>query len=458
MLFLLIGAAIILFLLSMKFWRKSISYGFSPTMIYSLVWGGIWLFHSFDFMYYRTVSDRALIYSAIPLFTIFIGEFLALSTRLRLRRKSIALNTVIFRRWIVFLGGLSLLSGAVLFLASYLQFGTFWIGDGAVALKYARVHTGLGMYTSIFSLPAKYSLLLQGANYSAAILCGLYLRLINRRYWTGLLLSSLGAILFDFSLGSRSRIYDIMLIFLITQLFLPIPLKTNIRNRINKIKKNKNKLFLVLILIVFIGIMNSIGLSTRKKDSRNIGNLEIPLSIAQFVDYNAGNLISFDQRIDDTPLTWGRLSFWGVEQIARLLRIIPSSFEVPKQLVEWEIDQVRLQPDFRYKRSLNTYSWLRYLYSDFGIVGLLLIPFVIGFLTTKSAMRWIKYRQLPSLSMLAISYLILLRSPTIMMFRTEVFVIGVIMLYYASAKIVVKYKIKKVSNHEQGIYTQDVGR
>lgn len=437
MLIFIIILSCLLFLASSQIWKQQIHCGMSPTCIYALVWGGIWTIHQLGFMDYRPVSDRSVIYSALPLLFIFVGEFIAFTLPSHSRKgivETIKVNERSFHRWILILGGISLFSGAIFFLASYLVFGHFWQSGDLKIMKNARTAMGISMYSGSFLMIfAKYSILLQGATYSAAVLGGLYLRLVNSRCWYAIVLPLFGAILFDLSRGSRSRTYDVLIIYVLVYFFVPLlPQKMRIR------KKKKGKVLVVVVLLLLGGfVMNMIGVHSRETKYMDVNNYQIPFSLVQFIDYNAGNLISFDQTLDDNELTWGRLSFWGIEQWGRLLRLVPRSLPYPTQLIDWEMVYIKLQPDFWYKRSLNTYSWLRYLYSDFGVIGLIILPFILGFISTRFAVRWVgRLNALPALTMLTLCYFIILRSPGSMMFRNEVFVFGVGLLYFASRRIV----------------------
>jgi len=425
-------------LCSRSLWKNTISRGVSPTVLYGSLWGTIWLIHLTEFLNYHSVSSQALVYSGLTMIALFFGEATALFMRFDPSRiKNHQLRPLDHQRLkicVIGCGVLSIAAGLFTFSSSLVIFGRFWSSDADI-MKVYRTTVGIGMFAETpIGLLSKYSLLMQGFSYSGCILGSLYMKSVNPRYWFGVFMPILGVSLFDIGWGSRAHIYDVLLMYFSIQLLIPMGEGFRVRKSRIGVGTKKRIALGLLILLTTGTIMNLIGESTRREQKRNIGGISAPLSFLQFIDYNAGNLVSFDKTIDQNPSTWGRMSFGGIEQWLRLLRLIPPSIPYPSQMVEWEEEYVRIETSNWYLRSLNTYSWLRYLYSDFGVIGLLLIPYIIGFVAAKNARKTSltgNYAFQATIIMVT-CYVVLLRSPNIMLFRNENFVLGVIILSIGS--------------------------
>ena len=448
MLLFLIILSVVLFSISHTSWRSKIRCGISPTQLYALVWGTIWFIHWADFMYYRPISERALIYSAIPLIAIFIAEFLALSASGRIVPKEWVFRRDALRRWTLFCGMVTLFAGMVVFVSSWISFGNVF--RHAIELKLSRTGIGLNMYSGTpFALPAKYSSIILGASYPAIILGALQLRLVNRKAWLGIVMPMAGTLLYDMGWGSRSHIYDVVVLLITVYFLVPLPGSAtpwkHIRKRLKRKINLSGKLLIVVLLAGCIFAANVIGEKTRGVNTLSAGDLVLPFSILQLIDYHVAVLIGFDDTIDDTTeRTWGRVSFAGFEQWLRLFRIIPRSIPLPKQLADWEDQYVRYQPDYLWWRSGNVFTWLRSLYSDFGVLGLFLFPFFVGWFATRSAISAVaEPRGLRAVTFVCIWYLVLVRSQMIVMFRNEYFVFGFLLLYYAGSRIVRPVRTEK---------------
>jgi oligosaccharide repeat unit polymerase len=431
--------SIVLFGISHYSWQDKIGSRISPTGLYAFIWGTIWFIHWTDIMYYREVSDRALLFSAIPLVAIFVAESLALLDTGKLRQ--VSLNHNALRRWVHICGGLAFFAGITIFLSSWSLYGNPFNNMGF--LKVDRTTLGVSMYEgTVFSFFARYSSILLGASYPAIILGTLQLKLDKKKTWVGLFLPFAGAILYDFGWGSRSHTYDVVVLFAITYFLIPwrhtdIPIG-KFKKKIFANWKLSNIVLVVMMLAVAFLSMKIIGEKTRGSKFRVMGGTMVSLSVIQVVDYHVGVLIGFDETLDvTTERTWGRMSFAGIEQWFRLFRLIPRSIPLPNQLYEWEQQNVLYQPDYYWQRGGNVFTWLRYLYSDFGIFGLFIIPFIIGWIATKSAINSIvSSRGLKSLAFLSIWYFVLMRSEMIIMFRNDYFVFAFVLLYYAMRQVV----------------------
>jgi oligosaccharide repeat unit polymerase len=368
---------------------------------------------------------------------LFFGELTAVFSPSNHKRSHgpVLLNHKRFRRWILVFGAVPVFSGLITLTSSWLVFGN--VITHAQDLKLARVEKGIQMYAGTpFFFLAKYLLLLQGFSYAGCILGALYQRTVAQRYWLPVLLPVLGTIMFDLGWGARTHIFSVMLIFIAVEFFVPTRPARDFSWSSTKKRAKTSKILALLVIVSGILLMNIIGRNIHKQKTYEVKGRNLPFSLVQFVDYLAGPLVGFDQTLDDNPRTWGRISFWGVEKWLRMLRIEPYSVPPPSQLLDWEKQYIRIQSNNDWYRVVNTWSWLRFLYSDFGIFGLVMIPFLLGLIATLSAKKWMAQNHaFPSLLLCTVCYIIILRSPLKMLFRNSDIVFAMILLFIAGMRI-----------------------
>lgn len=398
-------------------------------------------------MYYIPISDRAILLSLLPMLSLSAGEFIILIMRKKNLSKNfsdIDWNRKSFNLALMILGILGLFSGMIMFLGSSITFGLPWNASDS-QMKFLRATMGANAYfDKSIAFIIEYAVLLQGASFAGAMLSIVYAGYIPGPNKFLICLPVIGTMLFDLGWGGRSNTFFTILI-LITGFFL-IPKLRQYSDVLRK-RQFKNAFLSLLAGILLMLAIHSIAKTGVEAKTLNIGGIEIPLSISQLIDYHAGTLISFDKTLDNNQLTWGRMSFNGIELWLRFIRIIPNSFEAPQQLIDWERESINIIDDQTWLRTLNTYSWLRYLYSDFDIIGLIMIPFVIGIISGRSAISWVSRsnRKINAFIFLISSYCAILASPTIMIFRDVRFVFALILLYFSAIYINKKSKYKNLN-------------
>ena len=438
----LISTAGLLFLVSHWLWRRSMRSGYSPAGLYVLIWGGTWLVFWSGVMGYEPLTERALWYSALPVLAIFLGEFLALIPYWltgRTPQKEWRYHSRTLRQWSVSCGALTLFAGGVTLLASWMSVGNVF--THAQELKLARVAMGTGVHSGSALAPvAKYASILAGAFFPATVLGVLRWRLEGRKAWGGLALAFVGVILFDFGWGSRVSTFYFVLLFLTAMFLLPIPPVSRPEwPRKRRPMERRRVLRIVVaaaVLLVAVTALNTVGVKTREKSTLLVGERELPFSLVQLIDYNIGTLSAFDQKLDETTQrTWGRVTFFGFEQWLRLFRIIPRSVPIPAQLDVWQAEYVPILADGSWDRAGNVYTWLRYLYSDFGLAGLAIIPFLVGWLAARSVARGMARNNLWAVCLACALYFTVLTSGGASPFRSDSFVFGLVLSYVGARAI-----------------------
>lgn len=433
------------------FWQKKFNYGVSLTALYAFIWGNIWLIQYSGIMEYFPLSEEAVLLSVIPLIGSLSAEFFLFLFCYNKSEGNQQENKIIdnidakkLKFLVLFFGFFSVLLGLILLFSAFQIYGNVLL-HGKI-LKDSRSVQGTSIFAgATFYFIIKYLGILRGVFFSATILGALYILLINRKYWLGIVLPLSGAILFCLGWGSRSSIFTVFLILLAVFVCAPIKKPFNIFSG-----RGIKFMFLVIILIIIpvIYSMDRIGTATREKQTLNVNGVNLPFSIVQFVNYNVGTINCFDSTIDDNPCTYGRMSFAGIEHWLYLFRIIPRSVDKPDSYYNWEYEYPYMSPYFRG----NTYSWLRYLYSDFGILGLFIVPWLITFIGTLSAFKFHEYsNKIGLLIIYIICTLIYLRSNMLMWFRDDYFIFMLFVLYFTTKIISPKHKKKRVVTNETNI-------
>ena len=436
---LIIDIIIIIFFYTI--WKTRIGRGFSPTALYGIIWGVIWLIHLIDIMGYYKISNRGLVYSVIPLISMGYVELylIFVDNKKNFFYETEKINAVLFRRWVIALGSISLLIGLTIFIVSLMAFGKDWMIIGRAAeIKGLRVTEGMSAYFSQFKGTSIYRFglyipLLQGVSYGSILLSILYLKLINHRYYIGIILPIFGSILYDFGSVSRSYTYHMILFFAVMQFVLPFNKKKPSKHR--GFNKPRRVLIGVVFLISFFSMYFISNINRSWEEPNSLFHLSILTPLEMYVNYNTANLVTFDQTLDQNPITYGRMSFFSIESLLRILRIVPRSISRPEQMLTWEEEYPEV---YRYKiGGQNTYSWLRYLYSDFGVLGLFIIPLFLGFVTLFFTIKFVRNSKpnIQALAILSICYAVILRSSTIMIFRDTAYFFGFLLLYVATQHI-----------------------
>lgn len=407
-----------LFLITRKKWRYYFNAGISPTVIYSVIWGIVWLIHFINPLDYRAISNLAVFYSLVPLYAIYFGEKAGYPSLKPVIIRPYRIPNKHFKTIILSLDIIVFVLGVLMFGATYFIYGSFWESGGGAELKNARSTLGSVAYSSSqFGSIAKYFNVIQGIATVLFIFGLLYNYQNKSKSRLIIILPILSTLLFGISWAARAQIANLFIIYL-SYLFIPK------REDVQKLFSLKI-LILFSILMVFIILITS---STRIINTIEVNGREYSRTLIQSFDYSAGPLIAFDVKVKDATSTYGRLSFNGIESLLRMMKIV--SAPVPKEFFKLEGSTVPVQNNFTYLRTINTYSWLLYLFYDFNIFGLFIIPFLISFIYTRQSLKLLYYRDkfVVRGAFLILLLLILFSSTATFLFRNFEYVVSFVFL------------------------------
>jgi oligosaccharide repeat unit polymerase len=441
--------AIVLGFISARRWKRFKFRPISPACLYAIIWGCIWLIHYSDILHYFPLSDKAIIFSILPLLFIFVGEQMGLAIRHRPGPQRVLQKKRLYRLSRI-TGFYTVLAAVVVFGTVYHLLGAPWTVSAGTQIKILRVTEGVEAFASS-SGPFYILIRLAGVSrglFYVVLFLSIPMYFINHKMGNYCLAAGLiSAALFDLAFQSRIHLLDVGF-FVLMFFILKSPV---IESKGIKKKKKILRYALVACIIIFCIFLAQIITSVRRGNmTENVGGIEVPYGIYQLLIYNTANLVTFDRTLDDNPLTYGGVSFGGtlswISKLERLGIHIPY-FAVYDIWKKWETQY----PKYDDKgNGCNTYTWLRYLYSDFGVYGLIFVPLILGYLGaffakgvySESARGFFNY------IWLAFCYYIVFHSSISMAFRVDYIVFALLILicfkYFVSSHVI-RVSVKRVA-------------
>jgi oligosaccharide repeat unit polymerase len=130
---------------------------------------------------------------------------------------------------------------------------------------------------------------------------------------------------------------------------------------------------LTTILLIFLVGMHFISENSRN-EKREIKGIQLPTGLVQLIDYNCGPIVSYNltKNYSSDDLYYGQFTFMGFVQVYNIF----SNYDltIHNDYFKWSDNAEYITRSEDHRRTLNTYTWIRYLKSDFGYLGLIIIP------------------------------------------------------------------------------------
>jgi oligosaccharide repeat unit polymerase len=342
-----------------------------------------------------------------------------------------------------FLTAIALFISVATFMAISSLFGNPFEEGNGEAIKNARVAFG-SSYAEGASLLLKISGLMKATIFfSLFISISLSIYSKTRPPFVLLVLLLIASVLYDASVGGRTLLFDYLILSLLGLL-----LHKRLVNQ--KVKSNNNitgKFALLAVCVIGIGGAFLITDATRSATDSTLFGYEVPYTIYQLALYYASPIVIFSQVIDEPhPTTYGLSSFGGILGILNYMRITFENLWIYDIWTEWELSNPYFNSDSYYSRG-NSYSWLRYMYSDWGYLGCVIIPSMVVHLGMKSIYLC---KRASRESIILISYyfiaaFIIVKSPTMMIARNEEIFMILIAVFLSSLFLRLKFTFKAPS-------------
>ncbi len=341
------------------------------------------------------------------------------------------------------LTAIALFISVAIFMAISSLFGNPFEEGNGEAIKNARVAFGAS-FAGGASLLLKISGLLKATIFfSLFISISLSIYLKTRPPIILLISLLIASVLYDASVGGRTLLFDYLILSLLGLLIH--------KRLVNEKVKSKNNITgkLALLAIFVLGISGAILItdSTRDVSGSTLFGYEVPYTLYQLALYYASPIVIFSQVINEPhPTTYGLSSFGGILGILNYMRITFENLWIYDIWTEWELSNPYFNSDSYYSRG-NTYSWLRYMYSDWGYLGCVIIPSMVIHLGMKS-IYICKRGSRESITLIPyyfIAAFIIVKSPTMMIARNEETFMILIAVFLTSLFLRLKFTPKAPS-------------
>ena len=343
-----------------------------------------------------------------------------------------------------FLTVMAVIAAAGTFLAITSAFGNPFDEGNGETIKNARVALGTD-FAGNASLFLKLSGLIKTAIFFSlfmSISVSIYREI--RPPYIRIIFLLIAAMLYDASVGSRTLLFDVLVLS-----FIGIIVHTRLVAKSSKNRKSITaKLVLITACVIGVGGGILITNSTRGVFGSTLLGFEVPYVIYQLMLFYSSPIVLFSQVINEPqPSTYGLSSFGGILGILNYMRITFEHLWVYEIWTEWELSNPYFNNDSYLSRG-NAYSWLRYMYSDWGYFGCLIIPFMIVHVSMKSIYQ---YRANSRKALTLFPYymtavFIIIKSPTMMIARNEEVFMILILVFLTSIflRLTVRSKISHV--------------
>lgn len=347
---------------------------FSPFGVYGLVWIGTLLLYYIPIVYYYPLSAQALVLICLSFFSFALGAF---TIGLVSNNKRFKNTPSKFRNREIMQKNFNRVFRLVIFLFSFASFlGLFY-----VLLDLGKVFGFQGLFTyygSLYRRRAFTSLsigLYYGGIlsyclafiYSSACLSGIYMAM-NHKTFSALYLTFLNIILYEIIYVGRAEIITFFILFL-SGYYLTI--------RYNKISK-KDKFYRIvlsfglILLMIFIFISSLLAKGTGK-ELLAYTSISLPSFLYNIYTYPTSSIGAFNAFLEreNGKLLLGQATFYPIAVILHKLKLISHLEET-----SYVLDNVYVPIP------TNTFTYLRPLYEDFNVLGLIIIPYFIGLLSS----------------------------------------------------------------------------
>lgn len=385
------GSLLLIFILLMYLRMSKALFGsyFAPLGIYGLVWLGALLLYSIPVFNYRPLNFLTIMVIGLSFGSFTIGALtVALGTKINLHRQKgsgvkriTPVSSRVLLRYAIIALSIAGFTGIInLFTRVISVYGILGLISEA-----SRIRVQLAVFGREVALgkAAIYSL---GLTFAAGALSGFYLGYYKKSFLFAYL-PVISIIIFAFVYWGRAEVLVFFLLFSICYVI-------GLRSDIKKVKSNTNisnikpfiawrvRIFLVLFIAVFVLIAEVLNKGAIEQQFARVHLPSVLLNVYAYIATPIPALdVALSRPIDHYLL--GQATFYP---IARALYRIGLLSDVAN--TSYVLDIVRTPVPS------NTFTYLRPLFEDFGLLGVILIPFLLG---VASSYLFILVRTVPSL-------------------------------------------------------------
>jgi len=392
---------------------------FNPIMLYTFVWYFTIALNSLNLWGLKPIDSQGWQVIFLATSTFIIGALTIITVSFKNnynRSKSIpreSFSPVENRTFIKVIGGLCGIA-AISVIYDWWQiirlYGTltnFFINANTV---YAMRITGQGLrsipYLSSFSL-------------AACCVAGIYMERIRKlNIYT---IIPLVLVIF-ISISQMGRSYIIIALGLYINPFL-----INMQVKSGKNKRKLSLFTIIAIILLFIAILTVFNI-VRDIRGANVYYTNPDIPAIKFLErinllnpgiyhYIVGPISVFSQSLHCKPSSLGRGSLPGMQTFSPLFRLLSYTGLLSKVSYYEEAVDVGIF-------EMNTGTYLKDVYIDFGLLGVIVFPYFLGIISMVLFIKWLRKKQYMTMAALSFIYVYIELSAFLNIMRTGYFVIG----------------------------------
>jgi oligosaccharide repeat unit polymerase len=351
---------------------------FSPFGIFGLLWALLFALYYLKIIPYFDLSLQAKLILYGSYFSFLIGGLTAgiafqIKRRNNKPRKTTTFsflsknNQLFFKKAILIVGTLAFVS-SIIYLLKVIEFVDWQIVlQKPWLMKYAP-------RSDLFEINKIWGYL-SSFNYIVAIMGGFYCAAFSFRYWPVYLAIAGGLVNSMASLG-RAFMIEIVIFYLVAYFLTKLWKEKKLKLKITLRKTVIGGIILVLFFSALVSVVNirrGVNFDARYTSEYYTGST-IPDPIFQYYRYFSANLPAFDAFItnfdENEKMGYGKITFFPITKQFYKLGIIK---ELPK---------VKNYENVRTPIPINTFTYLRPIYQDFRFLGTIILPYLIGLISS----------------------------------------------------------------------------
>lgn len=367
---------------------------FTPLGVYAVVWGTLLSLYFINPLDFWPPSSKTINIFWLSYILFCAGCIFIRMTKPRSFPKNMGLinrvNRLKLKRIIWSLSLIGFLGSILFFFLVARTYGiSTWMKNPWV-VRLAHMYGESSGYS--FSLYVDFLIfeLIRGCIYASAILGSIHIAFLKRNYLPAYI-PIFSVLIFDALFLGRLFTFDIMIIYicghLITKQILP---KDEV---ILSLKAQKKAAFIIVCLMISWVLFISFKLEKFRFERDEFLGLGVPQYVARSVFPFTASFAAFDYVINQEyhEFHWGRHTFYPIDLNLRRLSSMLLSTSWQGANIDIYEHNVPIS-DSRNERAFFTY--LRTFFEDFGIVGTLLCPFLLGTLATYFYQRMIETKRI----------------------------------------------------------------
>jgi oligosaccharide repeat unit polymerase len=403
---------------------------YAPLGIYSLVWGTMGAVYHLKLIPYPDLQPITLVvivfsWGSFSLGCLIVGVLAHKHNVFTSSHASAQIDERLFRRVILTTAVLGLIGATIFAYRVIHYFGIsqilavpWWV---RWKLTFQAQDVGVGLLAGVYLL---------GVNHAAIALSGVYLGSVSPRFPLAYL-PLINTLVYDAAFLGRAHTVTSGMLYVSSYLL------TKWAMHRGKSLRCSTLYIILFTVLVFVWLMgNFLG---KTEAVLQFATLPLPGFVLHIANRVAGPLASLDfvLRHHSGNFLLGYATFHAPAEFLHRVGLLGEYVDV---------SYVSINPVTNWPTSFVTYTYLRFLYDDFGLFGVIIIPFLLGFLSTHLYVTVYVRPSLFSLVVLSFLYVSILYSFGTWKFWNPYFLIAMITAIAASLASDMKVRFQAIDN------------